>query len=54
MLPLSYHGGVKVKWPSGETSNHRLGADGKVDLVMVESHQYSYPVYLDHLPVGGM
>ncbi|XP_046370585.2 E3 ubiquitin-protein ligase MIB2-like [Haliotis rufescens] len=40
---------VKVKWPSGEVSTHRVGYQGKVDLQYIEQSPGTY-YYKEHLP----
>ncbi|XP_062614849.1 E3 ubiquitin-protein ligase MIB2-like isoform X2 [Saccostrea cucullata] len=48
----SNNGGVMVDW-SGTVSKHKLGADGKVELIMVEPFPVG-AVYADHLPLGDL
>lgn len=44
-------GGVEVDW-SGTLSKHKLGVDGKAELIMEEPFQLG-TIYADHLPLGG-
>lgn len=47
----SNNGGVMVDW-SGTISKHKVGANGRVELMMVEPFPLG-AVYCDHLPLGG-
>lgn len=45
-------GGVEVDW-SGTLSKHKLGVDGKAELIMEEPFQLG-TIYADHLPLGDL
>ncbi|XP_056012215.1 E3 ubiquitin-protein ligase MIB2-like isoform X2 [Ostrea edulis] len=48
----SNNGGVMVDW-SGTISKHKVGANGRVELMMVEPFPLG-AVYCDHLPLGDL